>query len=106
MRGRSAAVGFDAWAGAADDLRRRCGLARRAAARMRGRGLSAAWGGWADAAYTARRTLRTLSWAARWCDARVTLGAFRRLRAAALRCGSADPPGDLSGDRLSQVTAP
>ena len=48
LQGAAVAAGFIAWAGAADDLQRRRGLAQRAAAWMRGRTLSAAFDGWAD----------------------------------------------------------
>ena len=48
LQGGPVAAGFIAWAGAADDLRRRRGLAQRASAWMRGRMWSAAFDGWAD----------------------------------------------------------
>ena len=47
LQGRRAAAVVNAWAGVADYLRRRHGLAQRASARMRGRTLSAAWNEWA-----------------------------------------------------------
>ena len=42
------ATSFNAWVSAANDLRRRRGLAQRAATVMRSRTLSAAFDGWAD----------------------------------------------------------
>ena len=47
-QGLRVAAGFNAWAGAVDDLLQRRGLAQHAAARKRGLTLSAAFDGWAD----------------------------------------------------------
>ena len=46
LQGEAVAAGFLAWAGAADDLRRRRGLAQRAAAWLRSRTLFAALNRW------------------------------------------------------------
>ena len=46
LQGQVVAAGFIAWAGAADDLRRRRGLAQRAAAWLRSRTLFAALNRW------------------------------------------------------------
>ena len=53
LQGRCAAAVVNAWVGVAYLLRRRRGLAQRAAVRMRGRTLSAAWNEWVDKAQPA-----------------------------------------------------